>query len=333
MAAPSPAYRSPKGPGGLGLVVYGDLAFLVNAGVDGALLVAAGLLGGAPVRPLRLGAAASAGGLYGVGYYLAPTSPLYGAPGTAAMSLALVVAAFHPLPWPRLVRVLGWLWLSAASLAGLVLALSALGPARAPGLPWAGSPEGAARLAAALGLVLLLAARLRFGWRAAAGREVEVTLAFGGPAAVVRGLVDSGNRLRDPLSGAPCLVAEAGALGEALPAPLREAADLAATGEWGACVERLAGSPVAARVRLVPYRALGNPGGMMLAVFAERAELRAPGRRFALARPLVALSAAPLDRREGCQALVPEALVAAADDRDPSLAGPAGAVGGAEPVG
>ncbi|MBX6350286.1 MAG: sigma-E processing peptidase SpoIIGA [Clostridia bacterium] len=314
------------------MVVYGDLAFLVNAAVDGALLAAAGLLAGLAPKPARLLAAAGVGGLYGLGYYLAPSSPVYSPAGEGAASFALVALAFAPLPWPRFVRVLGWLWLAAAGLAGLVLLLSALSgtSAFASGVP--GAPGGLARLAAGLGLVLVLASRLRLGHGARPAPEVLVAVDFGERMSLLRGLVDSGNRLRDPLSGAPCLVVEARALARSLPAELEAAAGLAERGDWGALAEALAGSPLARRVRLVPYRSLGHPGGLLLAVFAERAEVRAGGRRLALARPLVALSSSPIDPREGCQALVPEALVAAtaeagqppgerADDREAGGAG------------
>ncbi len=96
------------------------------------------------------------------------------------------------------------------------------------------------------------------GFRGKAGQQryVSVTICYGGKRAEVTALVDTGNTLRDPLSGRPVLVVDetvaaklAGFTSQQLSHP----------------VETLA-SGTFSGLRLIPYTAIGNTAGMLLGV-------------------------------------------------------------------
>lgn len=100
----------------------------------------------------------------------------------------------------------------AALLAGAVLIAGGVerafrfippGPARA--LPCAGTT------AALIAMMLTARHPLRDGW------QIRVSLRVGDKTVCVPALIDTGNRLREPLSGLPVLIAEAGLLAGALP--------------------------------------------------------------------------------------------------------------------
>ena len=76
-------------------------------------------------------------------------------------------------------------------------------------------------------------------------------------------LRDTGNTLTDPVAGIPVLVAEGALLLPLLPPGTLMAGELA---DPVACMERLRDGPLAGRVRLLPYRAVGVERGLLLAL-------------------------------------------------------------------
>lgn len=288
------------------MIVYGDVVLLVNAVVDAALLLAAGRLAGVSPRGWRLVAAALFGAAYALGAYVWPGSWFYAGPGKVMASVAMVAAAYAPARPVRFVRLVGWLWVCAALVAGLVLVLGTL-DAGAAGAWNAGASWWA--LAGALGL-LVLGATWVWPWRAVhAVRTVEVRVALDGREASCRGLVDTGNRLRDPVTAAPVLVAEAGALGDVLPRALRDAIGRGGDPEWDEVAALASAGGAAERLRVLPYGSVGASDRLMIALRMDGVECRDGSRRWHHPGALVGLTAGRLDPGGAFSALVPPEFV------------------------
>lgn len=129
-----------------------------------------------------------------------------------------------------------------------------------------------------------------FGFRGKAGRAhyAEVELSYGGKIKKLRALRDTGNMLRDPITGRPVLVVGAdiawdwfGLSRVQLQNPISS-------------IEKLRGM----RFRLIPYRAVGQSGGMLLGVKFD--EVKVDGKPSDI---LVAFAPDELDRGDGYQAL------------------------------
>ena len=91
----------------------------------------------------------------------------------------------------------------------------------------------------------------------------RVVLQFGDRREEVSGLIDTGNRLREPVSGCPVHVAEA------------------------ELMERLC--PAVQGVIFIPYRSVGGQG-MLPAVFIDAMEVRQEKESWHIARPLIAVT-------------------------------------------
>ncbi|MBX5476692.1 MAG: sigma-E processing peptidase SpoIIGA [Clostridia bacterium] len=297
------------------MIVYGDLVLLVNAVVDAALLLAAARLAGVRVRIWRVALAALLGAGYALGFYLEPSSAAYTFPGKFASSLAMVAVAFAPVRPVAFVRLVGWLWTSAALVAGMTLAfdmfgLGAVGAWQSGYWTSGQGPVPWWALAGSLGALALMASWLWSWRRATAVETVEVTVEVGQRATSCRGLVDSGNRLRDPFTAAPVVVASVSAMADLLPEswprdPRRAVED------WSVLEEVASTTDLAGRLRLVPFEALGTRRGLLVALKADRVRLRAGRRRWVHDGILVGLSPDPLDPGGAFAALVPTELVAA----------------------
>lgn len=246
-------------------VIYVDTLFLLNALVDYLLLLGAARLAGERLRRLRFTMGAVLGGGYAVAIFLPGGAFLQRLPCRLAVLALMSVAAYGGSR--RLLRQsLLFLALSCA-LGGGVLAVSLLG---GRGLTLSG---GVVYSAMDIKTVLLSAAgcyaavTLVFRGLArhtASARELAaVRLALDGRSVELTALRDTGNTLTDPVAGIPVLVAEGALLLPLLPPGTLMAGELA---DPVACMERLRDGPLAGRVRLLPYRAVGVERGLLLAL-------------------------------------------------------------------
>lgn len=239
------------------MVVYLDVLFGANALMDYITLLAAARLGGAHVKRSRLLLASLLGGSYAVLAAVQPVLALL--PLRVLAGIGICAAAF--LGQDAFARLCALYLVVAASFAGLA---AALGHAAGRQLLYGASyyfavPLRVLLLAAAVGYavsgVLLRGDALHGPLR----REVErLTICFDGRERAVRVLHDTGNGLSEPVSGKPVIVLERkaadGLMGGVLPGSETDAAALLAALPPG----------LKHRCGLLPYRAVGTEGGLLL---------------------------------------------------------------------
>lgn len=220
------------------MAVYLDLVMLLNFLVDYLLLLGTNRLSGSPMAPGRCALAAVLGSVY-AGACMLPGFRFLGNFLWRCISLGLMaVLAFG---WSReAVKKGGLFLLLSLSLGGMALCFT--------------KRNFAALTLGAAGIWLLC--RVAFG-DGAVGREfVPVTLYWGTRQASFTALRDTGNTLRDPITGEPVLVVS-GKIGEKLTGLSRN--------QLAAPLETLAAGGIPG-ARLVPYHAVGTAGGMLLAL-------------------------------------------------------------------
>ena len=181
--------------GGTGMVVYWDLAALVNGAADYLLLLSAARLAGRTVPRLRLLGAAAFGAAYAVLRFVLPCSPWLNAAAFVGMALLAFRGTGRALKLGLLT-----LLLSCALGGGVLLLGQCCGTLErvARGVIFAQLPWGV--LLGAMGVTyLLLSTVFRGGARHDGGELLRVRLTRGGKTVTLRLLYDSGNLLTDPL--------------------------------------------------------------------------------------------------------------------------------------
>ena len=218
--------------------VYVDLVIGLNFLVDFLLIVGTNRLAGYPAGAGRGALAAALGGIY-AGMCVVPGFSFLGNALWRPVSLALMaVLAFG---WNRSALQRGAVFvLLSMALGGIALGLG-------NGTFW--------MIVLSAGAVWLLC-RVSFRGSLGSREYVPVELSWGEKKVSLIALRDTGNTLRDPLTGEQVLVAGADVARELL--GLSES-------QLQHPVETLA-SGVLPGMRLVPYQAVGQPGGMLLAV-------------------------------------------------------------------
>lgn len=255
------------------MTVYVDSLFVLNGLINLLLLLGSARMGGAPRRMGRLLAAAAFGGLYAVGCVAPGLEWLRAPPARLAVLAGMLLLAFG---LRRGTVKLGALFLGlSAAFAGLMLALLHLfgvsltllgGVAYYPVSSWA------LLLSAAAVYILTRTIFARLAEHTG-GELVPITLRCGDKTLKLTALRDSGCTLKDPVTGQGVLVAEWRAAKALLPPEAAQALSASQFERPAELLPRLSRQASEGRWRLIPYRAVGTAGGLLLAMKCDQMEV------------------------------------------------------------
>lgn len=227
------------------MVIYADVVMLLNFAVDFLLLLGTNRLTGYPPTLKHLALAATLGGLYG-GMCILPGFAFLGNTAWRLVFLGLMALIAFGCNESALRRGVLFVFLSMA-LGGIAMGFS--------------EQSFWLLILGAAGVWLMCCFGLR--GRADARRYVPVTIVHKDQTVELTALVDTGNTLTDPLTGEAVLVAGAqigkrllGLNTHQLSHPVETVAN--------ACIPGL---------RLLPYHAVGQQGGMLLAMRFDRVNI------------------------------------------------------------
>ena len=291
--------------------VYADLLFLINAGMDGLCLLLTGKLLHRRVKAWRGVIGAVLGGAYAVAALLLPDM---GQAPSLLWDLAVCVAMCGIVfgEWRRggikgLFSSVGVYFVLSMALGGVMTALYHLLNRTGAASLLAGLSEGGGDgLGSWLFLLLVLVGGAVSLWggrllgRSRAVRLCTVTVELDGRSVTLRGIVDSGNLLRDPIGGRAVICAEKKALTELLSLPLMAVME-------GMPPQAVSLSPSdAKRIRVIPADT-ATGGGILYGFFPDRVMLTAEDG--GAAREVDAVVAVTSIPTNGVAALIPADLI------------------------
>ena len=248
------------------MTVYADEVFLLNSVVNLLLLKSSLRLTGGSARQWRQWVAAILGGLYAVLVLLPGLGFLGSLPGRIVSFVLMCLCAFgvHGGVW----RAALWFFGICCGFGGLTLTVTAL----------LGQPVlllyGRAYYRVSLRLLVLLSggtyllvwALLRGFARHRGAELVRLELCLHGRHADCTALVDTGNTLTEPLSGEPVTVAQWQLAAKLLPELGLSASQFENAPEL---MRLLCRDAPGLRLRLIPYRAVGQDCGLLLAIVCD----------------------------------------------------------------
>lgn len=288
--------------------VYLDVLVAINLVMNLIILFLTASLAQVPVRPLRLALGAGVGTVYALYLALGPPAAGTGWISKLAFSLLILLATFAPTSPVRFLRAAGYFYLVSFTLGGAALAVYYLGltPAVATSGPFPAVPVP--WWALALGLAIAVPAA-RLAWLYLNRRRwhqdvmAKLSVRWGQKEAEVKAILDSGNFLVDPLTGAPVVVAEAKALSFLLPARLFTALEGGKL-DLEKLSQVLATEPKAHRFRIIPFDSLGQTNSLLLAFRPYQVNVTYAGRKVKIPRAVVGLALQKLSPEGTYQALV-----------------------------
>lgn len=262
------------------MVIYADLVFLLNGLIDFLLLWLTSGIRKQKVALWRLFVASGIGGLYSMLYLWPQWSWAYVFPMKIVISLLMVRIAFGRQQLLQFLRNLVVFYLICFLAGGTMIALHygfskdtqvAGGIFFSDAKGW-GSPISWGFIVVGFPIVWLYT---RFSLRSIEEHQkyekymTNIRIRFGERSKEVVGLIDTGNRLRDPVTRSPVILVEWSTICSLVP---EEILDLVEDREWN---EKLSHLPMEwmKRVRIIPYRAAGVDGELMLAIKPDEVQI------------------------------------------------------------
>lgn len=285
--------------------VYFENILVVNLALNGLIIWVTGKFAGCKIRPWRLGLSALVGALFSFAVLFPAVAWATGYLLKLGLSILMLVIGFGPLPVRQFIVCMVYFFLISFVLGGAVLATAF----NATGL--FGSYNLARNLPTlSYALIVVFVG----GWMLAhwgnyllKSRTVQnwfkyqLTICLHDQSIQVKGLVDTGNQLRDPLSGWPVLVVEKAAVAALLPPGIdgllagNAEPDSLFFGEQSDWIQRL---------KLIPFNSLGAKNGLLLGFRPDKVVLQREGSEQILEQVIIGVTEETLSPQGSYQALL-----------------------------
>lgn len=298
------------------LTVYLDLMFAANLLIDGALLWLTGWMIRHKLRLRRLLLGALAGASYVLMMFVPELSFLYTFLVKFALSLVMLLITFGYPGLQGFTRAVGAFYVINFTAAGGILGLHYLLQSSGDiwnGLLFTSSGGIAHRLKIGFWFVLAALAVVLAGFKAVYASRIRrdrlmsyigtVEVEIAGVTVTCQGLLDTGNRLSDPLTRTPVMVMEAELWEDHLPAAWK--GRLSKDGADRLLLET--DGPAFAwqdRVRLVPYRGINRASAFMLALKPDKVTVTMGEAVYRSERALIGLDGGTLSGEGAYRAVI-----------------------------
>jgi len=301
-----------------GYTVYLDQVILGNLVMNYIILWATARLSRVSANKMRLLSGSALGALYVLTVFLPGLNFLLATGFKIAVSFLIILAAFAPLPPARFFTCLGCFYLTSFALGGLVFGFIFFlhsGPLPAGDIGgvlmvigdyfWYGTLLALlAFWAAVRGYTALMRSRLTEGLF-----KMVLKIGFWDRQIEVKALLDTGNRLSDPMTMQPVIIVEYDVLKPVLPPVLQQV--LASPGD-PVCLrslESLSESRWSSRFCLIPFQSLGRDGGLLAGFRPDTVEVVQGRYLLQFEKAVIAVYHKRLDPEGSYHALLPPDLL------------------------
>lgn len=303
------------------MTVYVDLIFLFNFVIDGILLLTTAWTRRLEIKRVRLVASAAVGASYTVFMLFPGLSALYTFAAKLAFSALMLLIAFRYRGWVPFLKTMGAFYLINFAAGGGILGLhyfllpsleiwDGIGFTRSGGLHFSVQIHLAVII---VGLISALFFYVRLS--RSQQRQNELTEYLADIRIVIedftiscKGLIDTGNRLYDPLTKTPVMVTQISIWGDRFPL------------QWLKKIQRAEAEQIvttmehddfiwADRLRLIPYRGVNNGTRFMLALKPDQVTVAHQGREINSHRVLIGLDTGQLSPEGSYEAIIHPELI------------------------
>lgn len=252
------------------MTIYVDSLFVLNTVLNYLLLLGSARLSGAVMRRLRLLGAAALGGLYAVGCVV-PGLEVLRELGMKLVILALMILIAFGCRKAAIKQTLVFLGLSFAFGGIMLVMVNVLGTSLMLIHGAAYYPVSGRALVLTAAVVYLLSRTVLARIAEHSGAQlVPVEIFAGDRRTSLTALRDTGNTLKDPVTNQSVLVADWHVARQLLPPEVSAALTAEQFRDPVGLFERMNQTFQPRKWRLLPYRTVGTPGGMLLAMKCDQ---------------------------------------------------------------
>ena len=257
------------------MTVYLDVVLMENLCMNYIILFATGYIMKIKMNQLRLVASSLLGGIYAVVAYL-EILPIYSSFGMKIiLSILMVYIAFHSKSIKNLCKQLIIFYLTSFAFGGCAFALlyfiKPQNILMRNGVYVGTYPIKVALLGGIVGFIITHIAFKIFKTKLRKKDMIyEIEIKIGEKKLEVKAMLDTGNLLKDPISGMPVVVVEKKQLYSLLPTKLLDNIDKLIGGEEESLLDQIEEKEVLTRFRMIPFSSVGKQNGLMLGFKADQ---------------------------------------------------------------
>lgn len=259
------------------MTIYLDVVVLENLIMNGIILYATAIVSKTPIHHIRIFLASLLGAIYSVISYISQLAIYSNLLLKILLSILMVYLAFNPQSKKKLWKELLLFYLTSFVFGGVAFALIYIVKPQdilmKNGLFLGTYPLKTVFLGAIIGFILwITASKMLKSKFTKKDMLCEVTIWLNDKEVRVQTMIDTGNMLKEPISGAPVIVVEHTALYEILPKEILDHLDDILAGNFEKLPEEVK-QMYEPKLKLIPYSSLGKQNGMLLAVKAQKVDI------------------------------------------------------------
>lgn len=251
------------------MVIYAEYLFLENALTGGIILLLTGKISGVRCKVIYLFLGSILCGIYSFILFYDSLNPLLAILSKIGFSIAVVYLVFQPKKIRKFVKITLVFYLISFAMGGITIGTMYF-------IGIGGITQNSSIYMNGFGyLYILLGCSLTYmifslfsefikGKRMKERTYADVEIVMEGKAVNLKGMVDTGNFLTDPLTGKPVMIISAAAAKQFLPIEIVEEA--VKDEKLKMLSESLMNSRYANRIRLIPYQSIGEERGYLLGI-------------------------------------------------------------------
>lgn len=255
------------------MTIYLDIILLENLCMNYIILFATGLINKVSIKQWRIILASLLGGVYSI-LSFAPILQVYSNLGfKILLSITMIYLSFKPRNIKILFKQLILFYLVSFAFGGCAFALLYFVKPEnilmRNGFFTGTYPIKIAVLGGIVGFVIVnIAFKLVKGKISKKDMFCQIKIVFREKQTQIKAMIDSGNLLKDPISGRPVIVVEAKQLEEIIPIQIIENLNKIIGGGEQNIIEEM-GTEYLSRFRIIPFSSLGKQNGLLLGFKAD----------------------------------------------------------------
>ena len=257
------------------MTVYLDIVFLENIIIDFIILVATGLISKSKINKLRLFLSIVLGGMYVIFSYITEMKIYSNIFLKITLSITMIYLAFFPTKIKTMLKQLIIFYLTSFTFGGVALALLYFIKPEyifvKNGVLVGAYPLKIAILAGIVGFfVINLSFKIVKNKINRNNMFCNINIFLKEKTTTVRAIIDTGNLLKEPISGLPVIVVEKEKLEKLIPKEILNNVENILGGDISENIEKEDKQNYISRFRVIPFSSLGKQNGMLLGFKADK---------------------------------------------------------------
>lgn len=256
------------------MTIYIDIIIVENLVMNYIILYATGLISKNKISHLRIIFASIIGAIYAVTEYISKLNIYSNILLKIILSIVIVFIAFYPQNVKKMFKLLVLFYLTTFTFGGvatyLIYVLKPQNIIIKNGMYVGTYVLKVIFIGAIVGTIILIIA-FKFAKNKITQKDMicKVKIKLNGKEIVLDTMVDTGNMLKEPLTGNPVVVVEKTSLYDLMPKEILNNTELILGGDFGKIPENIKNEYIS-RLKIIPFSSLGKQNGMLIGIKPEK---------------------------------------------------------------